>query len=395
MSATYSKVILKSGKERSLNNFHPWLFSGAIKQIDGPVKEGDIVEIYTNHNDYMATGHFHEGSIKVRIFSFEQVQPDYAFWKSKLQRAFDVRKQLGFTDNTETNVYRLIHAEGDSMPGLIIDVYNDTAVVQTHTVGMHNIKNELAQALQEIYGTSLKAIYDKSSESMSKQSEVVVTNGYLWGQATGSDVLENGHRFYVNWEEGQKTGFFIDQRDNRELLGRLSKNKSVLNTFAYSGGFSVYALKAGARLVHSVDSSKKAMDWADKNVKLNFENAPHEFFTVDTFDYLKHMKEEYDIIILDPPAFAKHLSAVDKAAKGYQNLNHEAIKRIKPNGILFTFSCSQVIDKSLFRKVVFTAAAQAKRNVRILYQLTQPSDHPVSMYHPEGEYLKGLVLHVE
>ncbi len=395
MSGNYTKLILKSGKERSLNNFHPWLFSGAVKQIDGPVKEGDIVEIWSNHNEYMATGHFHEGSIKVRIFSFKQVIPDYSFWKAKLQRAFEVRTQLGYTDNPATNVYRLIHAEGDSMPGLIIDIYNDTAVIQTHTLGMHAIKNDLAKALQEIYGKKLKAVYDKSAESMSKQSEVVVTNSYLFGQASGSEVLENGHRFFVNWEEGQKTGFFIDQRDNRELLGKLSNGKSVLNTFAYSGGFSVYALKAGARLVHSVDSSKKAMDWANKNVALNQAGAPHEFFAVDTFDYLKSMKEEYDIIILDPPAFAKHLSAVDKAAKGYQNLNFEAIKRIKPNGILFTFSCSQVIDKSLFRKVVFTAAAQAKRNVRILYQLTQPSDHPVSMYHPEGEYLKGLVLHVE
>jgi 23S rRNA (cytosine1962-C5)-methyltransferase len=394
MSA-YSKVILKSGKERSLNNFHPWLFSGAIKEIQGPVKEGDIVEIHNNHNEYMATGHFHEGSIKVRIFSFERVQPDFAFWKSKLEKAFAVRNQLGYIDHPDTNAYRLIHAEGDNMPGLIIDIYKDTAVIQTHTVGMHAIKNELTKSLQEIYGPDLKAVYDKSADSMSKQSEVVVTNGYLFGNASVDEVLENGNKFYVNWEEGQKTGFFIDQRVSRELLGSMAKGKTVLNTFAYSGGFSVYALKGGASLVHSVDSSKKAMDWANKNVAMNVGDAPHEFFAVDTFDYLKHMQTEYDIIILDPPAFAKHLSAVDKAAKGYQNLNFESLKRIKPNGILFTFSCSQVIDKGLFRKIVFAAAAQAKRNVRILYQLTQPADHPISMYHPEGEYLKGLVLHVE
>lgn len=395
MSHTYPKLILKSGKERSLNNFHPWLFSGAIKQIDGNPKEGDIVEIFSNHNTYMATGHFHEGSIKVRIFTFEQVTPDYQFWRSKLQKAYSLRQQLGFTNNPQTNVYRLIHAEGDGMPGLIIDIYGNTAVMQTHTLGMHAIKNDLVKALRELFGESLKAVYDKSAESMSKQTEVVVNNSYLFGEGSENEVVENGHRFYVNWEEGQKTGFFIDQRDNRQLLASMSKGKAVLNTFAYSGGFSIYALQAGARLVHSVDSSKKAMDWANKNVELNFKDAPHEFFAVDTFDFLKNMQEKYDIIVLDPPAFAKHLSAVDKAAKGYQNLNHEAIKRIQPNGILFTFSCSQVVDKGLFRKIVFAAAAQAKRNVRILYQLTQPSDHPVSMYHPEGEYLKGLVLHVE
>jgi 23S rRNA (cytosine1962-C5)-methyltransferase len=391
----YSKVILKSGKERSLNNFHPWLFSGAIKEVQGATKEGDIVEIYNNHNEYMATGHFHEGSIKVRIFSFEKVVPDYLFWKNKIQKAYDVRSQLGYVNNPETNAYRLIHAEGDNMPGLIIDIYNDTAVLQTHTIGMHAIKKELTQALLEIYGSSLKAIYDKSAESMKKQSEVVVANSYLHGASSSNEVLENGNRFYVNWEEGQKTGFFIDQRVSRELLGSMSKGKKVLNTFAYSGGFSVYALKGGASLVHSVDSSKKAMDWALKNMELNNSSALHEFFAVDTFDYIKHMKEDYDIIILDPPAFAKHLSSVDKASKGYQNLNYESLKRIKPNGILFTFSCSQVIDKGLFRKIIFTAAAQAKRNVRILYQLTQPADHPISMYHPEGEYLKGLVVHVE
>ena len=390
-----AKIILKSGKERSLLNFHPWLFSGAVHKTEGEIKEGDVVEIYSDKKEYLATGHYHDGSIKVRIFSFTQVTPDYNFWKSKIQNAFDLRKQLGFVDNPDTNVYRLVNAEGDGMPGLIIDIYNETAVIQTHTIGMHNIKNELVKALQEIYGSKLKAIYDKSSETMNKHSEQVFKNGYLFGENSGNEVIENRNRFLVNWEEGQKTGFFIDQRDNRRLLSKYANGKNVLNTFAYSGGFSVYALKGGANLVHSVDSSKKTMDWAKQNIELNFQNAEHEFFVLDTFDYLKKMESVYDLIILDPPAFTKHINAVKQASIGYKNLNFEAIKRIKPNGIIFTFSCSQHIDKKLFRQIVFSAASQAKRNVRVLHQLTQPPDHPISIYHPEGEYLKGLVLHVE
>lgn len=393
MTTPFPKIILSAGKEKSILNFHPWLFSGAIQNEQGEPKEGDCVEIYSNRKEYLATGHYHEGSIKVRIFSFQQVNPDYAFWKDKLQRAFTLRKQLGFVDAAETNVYRLIHAEGDGMPGLIIDIYNQTAVIQTHTVGMHRIKDELVKALLEIYEGKLSAVYDKSALTMEKHA--VVANGYLYGNNAGNEVMENNHRFVVNWEEGQKTGFFIDQRENRKLLGSMSKGKTVLNTFAYSGAFSIYALQAGATLVHSVDNSKKTKDWTEKNIQLNCPAAPHQYFVADAFDYLRKMDSVYDVIILDPPAFAKHLSSVRQAAIGYTNLNSEAFRKIKPNGILFTFSCSQVVDKKLFRQIVFSAAAQAKRNVKILHQLSQPADHPISIYHPEGEYLKGLVLFVE
>jgi len=395
MSIDYPKIILLPGKERSLLNRHPWLFSGAVKKIEGDAKEGDIVEIFSADNRYLATGHYHEGSIKVRIFSFEQVAPDYDFWKRKLQTAFDYRKSLGIIRNAHTTMYRLIHAEGDEMPGLIIDIYNSTVVLQTHTLGMHRIKEHLVKALKEIYGDALDCIYDKSAETMSKQKVAVTENIFLSGDKKEETVSENGIQFHVNFIEGQKTGFFIDQRENRKLLSSYSAGKKVLNTFAYSGGFSLYALKANAALVHSVDTSKKVEEWTEKNIALNFTEAPHRFFTRDVFDYLKSSGEIYDVIVLDPPAFAKHLSAVKQATVGYRNLNYEAIKRISSGGILFTFSCSQVIDKELFRKIVFMAATQARRNVRIMHQLSQPPDHPISVYHPEGEYLKGLVLYVE
>jgi 23S rRNA (cytosine1962-C5)-methyltransferase len=397
MKSSFSRIILKQGKERSLLNFHPWLFSGAVAQTEGEIREGDIVEIYSHDKKYLATGHYHEGSIKVRIFSFEQTEPDQGFWKRKIRNAFELRKRLGFTDNNSTNVYRLVHAEGDGLPGLIIDIYNSAAVIQTHTIGMHNAKHDIAEALKEIYGSRLKCIYDKSAETMSKQEQGVVENKFLYGEAKEVVVTENGLKFLIDFQIGQKTGFFIDQRENRKLLGEYSNCKNVLNTFAYSGGFSIYALEAGANLVHSVDSSKRTAEWAEQNIKLNAGIAGdnHTFYTADAFDFLKSSQESYDVIILDPPAFAKHLSSVNRATVGYRSLNYEAIKRIKPGGILFTFSCSQVIDKALFRKIVFTAAAMTKRNVRILHQLTQPSDHPISIYHPEGEYLKGLVLHVD
>lgn len=391
----FPKIILNPGKERSLQNKHPWLFSGAIKKTEGNPKEGDVVEIYSSNGIYMATGHFHSGSITVRIFSFVQLEPDDAFWKSKLQLAYDLRASLGLTTNPQTNCYRLIHAEGDGMPGLIIDIYNSVAVIQTHTLGMHAIKSQLAKALQEIYGEKISAIYDKSGDTMSRQQKLEISNQLLYGTLTETQVMENGIKFHVNFSEGQKTGFFLDQRENRNLLGSYSTGKKVLNTFAYSGGFSLYALMQQAALVHSVDSSKKAAEWAEKNVSLNVGNAPHQFFAEDVFDFMKRSEEIYQVIILDPPAFAKHLSAVKQATIGYRNLNTEAIRRIAPGGILFTFSCSQVIDKDLFRKIVFTAAAQARRNVKILHQLSQPPDHPISIYHPEGEYLKGLVLYVE
>ncbi len=395
MSSPFPKIILLPGKERSLLNRHPWLFSGAIKKKEGDPKEGDVVEVISSMGVYMATGHYHSGSITVRIFSFEQITPGYEFWKAKLSSAFEYRKKLQLIDNESTNCYRLIHAEGDGMPGLIIDIYNSVAVIQTHTLGMHAIKNHLTDALKEIYGAKLSTVYDKSGDTMSRQKQSEISNGLLYGTKTEEDVLENGIKFHVNFSEGQKTGFFLDQRENRNLLGSYSAGKKVLNTFAYSGGFSLYALKNNASLVHSIDSSKKAAEWAGKNVAMNFSNAPHQFFAEDVFDFMKKSSEQYDVIILDPPAFAKHLSAVKQATIGYRNLNTEAMRQIAKGGILFTFSCSQVIDKELFRKIIFTAAAQARRNVRILHQLSQPPDHPISIYHPEGEYLKGLVLYVE
>ncbi len=391
----FPKLILLPGKERSVQNFHPWLFSGAVKTIEGNPKEGDIVEVFSSNGIYLATGHYHEGSIKVRIFSFEQIIPDAGFWKSKLQCAFEYRKKLNLIANPLTNCYRLIHAEGDGLPGLIIDIYNSVAVIQTHTIGMHAIKDHLVEALKELYGEKLSTVYDKSGDTMSRQQQMTISNQLLYGTKTEEEVLENGVRFSINFSEGQKTGFFLDQRENRKLLGEYSRDKKVLNTFAYSGGFSLYALKNNAALVHSVDSSKKAAEWAAQNVAMNFSDAHHEFFTEDVFDFMKKSTEVYDVMILDPPAFAKHLSSVKQATVGYRNLNYEAMKRIAPGGILFTFSCSQVIDKELFRKIIFTAAAQTKRNVRILHQLSQPPDHPISIYHREGEYLKGLVLHVE
>jgi 23S rRNA (cytosine1962-C5)-methyltransferase len=392
---SFPKLILQSGKERSVLNRHPWIFSGAIKKKEGSPKEGDVVEVFTSTGVYLATAHYHEGSITGRIFSFEQTDLSHDFWKEKLQKAFDLRKSLGLVDSTHTNCYRLVHAEGDGLPGLIIDIYNRVAVMQTHTLGMHAVKDKLSGALKELYGNKLIAIYDKSGETMRKHQDEITGDKHLFGEATEEDVLENGIGFHVNFSEGQKTGFFLDQRENRKLLGEYSRAKKVLNTFAYSGGFSLYALKNNAALVHSVDSSKKAAEWAERNVAMNFKNAPHEFFAEDVFDFMKRSTETYDVIVLDPPAFAKHLSAVKQATIGYKNLNTEAMRRIGKGGILFTFSCSQVIDKELFRKIIFMSAAQARRNVRILHQLSQPPDHAISIYHPEGEYLKGLVLHVE
>jgi 23S rRNA (cytosine1962-C5)-methyltransferase len=397
MESSFSKIILKQGKERSLLNFHPWLFSGAIAHIEGEAKEGDIVEVFSHDKRYLATGHYHEGSITVRVFSFEQVSPGKEFWKKKITNAFELRQRLGLTDNSSTNAYRLVHAEGDGAPGLIIDIYNTAAVIQTHTLGMHHAKSYIADALKEIYGSGLQCIYDKSADTMSKQNQGVIENKFLFGEMEDAVVTENGIKFHIDFKAGQKTGFFIDQRENRKLLGQYAKGKKVLNTFSYSGGFSLYALKEEAALVHSVDSSKRAAEWTEQNMKLNSDMVGnnHTFYTQDVFDFLKSSQESYDVIVLDPPAFAKHLSSVNKATIGYRNLNCEAIKRINRGGILFTFSCSQVIDKALFRKIIFTAAAMTKRNVRILHQLTQPADHPISLYHPEGEYLKGLVLYVD
>ena len=393
---SFIKLYLAPGKEHSLQRRHPWVFSGAIRKADGEPSEGDIVEVYSSKREFLAMGHYAPGSIAVRIFSFEQTAPDDAFWKRKVQQAYDYRKRLGLIDNPNTDVYRLIYAEGDGVSGLVVDVYKDMAVVQTHTVGMYLVREQIAKALQEIYGNKLRAIYDKSAESLPAKAPVAAVNGYLFGESAGGVVvIENENQFFVDWESGQKTGFFIDQRENRDLLARYVKDKLVLNTFCYTGGFSVYALNAGAREVHSVDVSKKAIELTIRNGELSQAPDRHEAFAVDTFEFLKGKEEMYDVIILDPPAFAKSQKVRHNALMGYKRLNAEAMKKIKPGGILFTFSCSQVVDKYLFNNTVMAAAIEAGRNIKIMHHLSQPADHPISIFHPEGEYLKGLVLFVE
>jgi len=396
MSQEYSRVVLKSGKEQSLQRFHPWIFSGAIKEIVGRVEEGDVVEVVSNKNEFLAMGHVNVGSIAVRIFSFEKVEPDFNFWKGKLESAFIVRQKLGLADNEQTNVFRLVHGEGDGLPGLIIDFYNGTAVMQAHSAGMFLIRETIAKALKEVMGDRLTAVYDKSEKTVPFKAGLDAKDEYLLGKSEIFEVQENGNRFNVDWVEGQKTGFFVDQRENRRLVQEYSQGRSVLNMFCYSGGFSFYAMRGGAKLVHSVDSSAKAIDLTNENVKLNFpDDTRHEAFVADAFDFMDKSKDKYDLIILDPPAFAKHIGALPQALKGYKRLNLKAFQQIAPGGILFTFSCSQVVSKDKFREAVFSAAAISGRKVRILSQLVQPADHPVDMYHPEGEYLKGLVLYVE
>ena len=412
----FIRVTIHSGKDHSIKRFHPWVFSGAIKKISLPpdyegddVKEGDVVEVYSSSEELLGMGHYQIGSIAIRMFSFTSVNPTFEFWKEKLQRAYNFRKQLNLVDNPATNCYRLFFGEGDGLPGLVIDFYNGTAVLQTHSIGMHLIKPLLVQALQEIYGNVLHAVYDKSEDTMPKQSPIKAPNQYLWskdnsllplslgeghGERQQTIALENNHKFFVDWEGGQKTGFFLDQRENRELLGSYSKGKTVLNTFCYTGGFSVYAANAGAAEVHSIDISKKAIELTDKNIELNgIKN--HQSFAMDTFEFLKNRENTYDIIVLDPPAFAKHQNVKHNAVMGYKRLNYEAMKQIKSGGLLFTFSCSQVVDKNTFNSTVMAAAIEAGRNVRVLHHLSQPPDHCVNIFHPEGEYLKGLVVHIE
>ncbi len=389
------KVILGSGKDQSVRRFHPWIFSGAIKKIKGEVAEGMLVEVYSNHDEPLAVGHYSNGSIAVRVLSFGIEEVNAEFWYNKIAKAYEFRKDSGLIQNRETNTYRLIHAEGDNLPGLIIDIYDDTAVIQSHSVGMHLIKPLLVEALKKVYGDTLKAIYDKSADTMPKLNNMEITNQVLWGQPQSEFVLEYGLKFKIDWEQGQKTGFFIDQRENRKLLQKYCSHKKVLNTFCYSGGFSVYALAAGANLVHSVDSSKKAITLTDANVQLNFgDTQKHQSFASDTFHFLEQANETYDVIILDPPAFAKHHNVKHNAVQGYKRLNVEAMKRIKSGGVLFTFSCSQAIDKSLFQNTIMSAAILSGRRVRILEYMSQPADHAPSIFHPEGEYLKGIVLKV-
>lgn len=396
MSEELVNIILKPGKEQSILRFHPWVFSGAINKIQGTPEEGDLVKIFSAKNEFLGIGHYQIGSIAIRIVSFDDVDIDYDFWKSKIESAWNLRKMLGLTNNSETNVFRLIHAEGDGMPGLVIDFYNGTAVVQMHSIGMYLIREELAKALHEVLGDKLKAVYDKSEKTLPFKAKIEPKNGFLSGDSLENEVLEYGLNFKVDWEEGQKTGFFIDQRENRKLVQNYSKGRDVLNMFCYTGGFSFYAMQGGANIVHSVDASAKAIELTNENVELNFpDDKRHDAFVADGFEYLKDIKDKYDLIILDPPAFAKHRKTLPKALQGYKRINTRAFEQIRKGGILFTFSCSQVVSKERFREAVFTAAAIAGRNVRILHQMNQPADHPVNIFHPESEYLKGLVLYVE
>ncbi|WP_300726625.1 class I SAM-dependent rRNA methyltransferase [uncultured Bacteroides sp.] len=394
---SYKKVFLKPGKEESLKRFHPWVFSGAIARVEGEPEEGEIVDVYTSKKEFIACGHFQIGSIAVRVLSFRQEEIDHSFWVRKLSVAKDLRVALGLIGNPQNNTYRLVHGEGDNLPGLIVDVYDHTAVMQAHSAGMHVDRMEIADALSEVMGDVIQNIYYKSETTLPFKADLLATeNGFIKGGSPENVAMENGLKFHVDWLKGQKTGFFVDQRENRHLLERYAKGRNVLNMFCYTGGFSFYAMRGGANLVHSVDSSAKAIDLTRENVELNFPGDDrHQAYAEDAFKYLDRMGDQYDLIILDPPAFAKHRDALRNALRGYTKLNAKAFEKIRPGGILFTFSCSQVVSKDNFRNAVFTAAAQSGRSVRILHQLTQPGDHPVNIYHPEGEYLKGLVLYVE
>ena len=392
-----NKVYLKPKKEESLLRFHPWVFSGAIARVEGNPEEGEVVEVYTSDKKYIAAGHYQIGSIAVRVLTFRKEDINHGFWVRRLTVARNLRQALRLIGTETNNACRLVHGEGDNLPGLIIDLYDHTAVMQAHSAGMHVYRHEIASALKEVMGDTIRNIYYKSETTLPFKADLESTeNGFLLGGSTENVAMENGLLFHVDWLKGQKTGFFVDQRDNRALLEHYALGRNVLNMFCYTGGFSFYAMRGGARLVHSVDSSAKAIDLTRANVELNFPgDTRHDAFAEDAFKYLDRMGGEYDLIILDPPAFAKHRGALRNALRGYTKLNAKAFEKIRPGGILFTFSCSQVVSKQDFRNAVFTAAAQSGRSVRIMHQLTQPADHPVNIYHPEGEYLKGLVLYVE
>lgn len=396
------QIYLRRGKEESLQRRHPWIFSGAIDYIkaeeESEIAEGALVDVYTHAGEFIARGHYQIGSIAVRVLTFRREEIDPAWWNARIAVALDVRRALGLIDAAATTCYRLVHGEGDSLPGLVVDIYGTTAVVQCHSVGMYRARLEIAAALRAVFGERITAIYDKSSQALPFKADLGAVDGYLWGRQDHPSqvVLEHGLKFNVNWEQGQKTGFFLDQRENRELVRRYARGRTVLNTFCYTGGFSVYALAGGAREVCSVDSSERAVALATENMRLNFgDGAAHTEVAADAVEYLKDIGDRYDLVILDPPAFAKHHKVLGNAMQGYKRLNTRALSQIRPGGILFTFSCSQAVSKELFRTTVFSAAAIAGRRVRILHQLTQPADHPINIYHPEGEYLKGLVLYVE
>lgn len=390
------RIFLKKGKDESLKRFHPWVFSGAIARADEQIEEGELVQVLNANQEFVAIGHAQIGSIAVRVLTFRNEPIDESFWAHRLEVAYDLRRSIGLAGSTDTNCYRLVHGEGDNLPGLIIDVYDRTAVMQAHSVGMHVCRLEIASALQKVMAGIIDNIYYKSETTLPYKANLGQEDGYIVGGGEECIALENGLKFHVDWLQGQKTGFFVDQRENRSLLEKFSKNRSVLNMFCYTGGFSFYAMRGGAKLVHSVDASQRAIDLTNENVQLNFPGDPrHSAYAEDAFKFLDRMGDQYDLIILDPPAFAKHRDALRNALKGYTRINAKAFEKIKPGGILFTFSCSQAVNKDQFRLAVFTAAAQSGRNVKILHQLHQPADHPINIYHPEGEYLKGLVLYVE
>lgn len=392
----YRKVYLRKGKEQSLDRFHPWVFSGAIAHVDDGVDVGEVVNVFSSDGRFIAVGHYQIGSISVRVLSFDDCDIDSKFWSASLKGALEMRIALGLADCSAGDTYRLVHGEGDFLPGLVIDVYGKTAVMQAHSVGMHMMRNDIARELMAVMGGRIDNIYYKSETTLPFKAELGQEDGFICGGSADNVAVENGLRFYVDWLKGQKTGFFIDQRDNRSLLEHYSAGRNVLNMFCYTGGFSVYAMRGGAASVHSVDSSAKAIELTEKNVELNFSSHErHAAYCEDAFKYLDKVADKYNLIILDPPAFAKHRGALHNALKGYTRLNAKALEKIQPGGILFTFSCSQVVTKDNFRNAVFTAATVARRKVRILHQLHQPADHPINIYHPEGEYLKGLVLYVE
>lgn len=392
----YPEIRLRRGKEESLMRFHPWVFSGAIESLPDGVEEGDVVQVTSHEGDSLGVGHYQIGSIAVRMLSDKPVDVDAEFYASRLAEAFKLRETLGLI-REDNNAYRLVHGEGDFLPGLIVDVYGSTAVLQAHSPGMHYARNILADALVNLAGARIKNVYYKSETTLPYKASLDPQNDYIAGAYDTNVAMENGLKFHVDWLKGQKTGFFVDQRDNRSMLERYAKGRKVLNMFCYTGGFSVYALRGGAELVHSVDSSAKAVALTDANVSLNFgECRRHAAYAVDAFKYLSEMPDgAYDLVVLDPPAFAKHRGAIKNALRGYQRLNARAMEKMPKGSVLFTFSCSQAISKDQFRLAVFSAAAQTGRRVRILHQMTQPSDHPINIYHPEGEYLKGLILYIE
>lgn len=392
----YKNLYLKRGKEESLRRYHPWIFSGAIQQIEGEPQEGEVVRVLADGGEFIAVGQWQVGSIAVRVLSFEDEVIDAAFWERKIAVAYTLRQLIGVAGRKDNDTYRLVHGEGDFLPGLVVDVYGKTAVMQAHSVGMHVSRMDIARAIVKVTDGAVENVYYKSETTLPFKADLGQENGFIIGESHHNVATENGLNFYIDWLKGQKTGFFVDQRENRSLLEHYANGKSVLNMFCYTGGFSVYAMRGGAKLVHSVDSSAKAIELTNRNMELNFPgDERHKAYAEDAFKYLDAMGGQYDLIILDPPAFAKHKDALRQALKGYTRLNAKAFEKIQPGGILFTFSCSQVVSKEHFRMAVFTAAAQSGRRVRILHQLHQPADHPINIYHPEGEYLKGLVLYVE